>query len=579
MSQTDPQNHRTDWQIDWQTVSADSLLLTWRPQPQARPMMEEALPQRIRAFRQRLQQAFPAGTFVNLVPAYASLWLQCDLTQTTLASITHRLDSLLQAPVYDHEILENENPDNGRLIELPVCYDPAFGFDLKALADAKNTTPQALAQRHAEQTYQVHAIGFSPGFAYLGQLPEDLAAPRHAEPRLTVPAGSVAIADRQTAVYPIDTPAGWQIIGRTPLDFSLNNPDNLDRFQVGDRVRFQPIDRATFDRIQSEQPMKTEAATPTRIKDTTNGFRVKRNAFGASIQDDGRIGLQHQGLAPSGALDKTALFAANWLLNQPLDCAVLEIPMGGCELEAKASTFGVVTGADLDLRVNGHPQPRYQAFAIHPGDRLHWHRPRQGLFAYFAVSGGWQTPVFFQSRSFNGRENLGQPLQLKDRLPLLSNQVPPSQTWPERQLPASLMTLPSSELTLRFVPAFQWQDFSKSSQQSLLQQNVRVSSQSNRIATRLKPEQPIEVPYQKLLSEPMADGSIQIPPNGEPIVMQADRPTIGGYPKIGTVLPQDLYRLAQAQPGTRIQLQPISARAAELKQHHWLSFWANKSYF
>jgi KipI family sensor histidine kinase inhibitor len=560
-----------DWQIDWQTVSADSFLLTWRPQPQAHPIMAEELPQRIQAFRQRLQQALPEGTFLNLVPAYASLWLQCDLTHTTLQAITICLESLTQAPVF-----ETENPDNARLIELPVCYDPIFGFDLKALAEARGISSQTLAQRHAEQTYQVHAIGFSPGFAYLGQLPEDLAAPRHAEPRLSVPAGSVAIADRQTAVYPIDTPAGWQIIGRTPLDFSLNNPDNLDRFRVGDRVRFRPINRAMFDRLQAEQSQQTQATPTTVVNPTANGFMVKRNAFGASIQDGGRIRLQHKGLAPSGALDKTALFAANWLLNQPLDSAVLEIPMGGCELVAQTSTFGVVTGADLGFCLNDQPQPRYQVFSVHPGDRLHWQTPRQGLFAYFAVSGGWQTPIFFQSRSHNQRENLGQPLQPGDLLPA---ETSPQKPFPERALPASLMTQPSSPMFLRFVPAFQWRDFSQASQQSLLQQPFQVSSQSNRIATRLKATQTIAVPYQKLLSEPMTDGSIQVPPSGEPIVMQADRPTIGGYPKIGTLLPQDLYRLAQAQPGTTVQFQPISARAAELKQRHWLSFWNNKTHF
>ncbi|WP_425410761.1 5-oxoprolinase subunit PxpB [Hyphococcus sp.] len=138
-------------------------------------------------------------------------------------------------------------------IDMPVCYGGAFGPDLAALAQIKKLTPQELIDAHAGGVYRVLAVGFAPGFAYLGPLDERLAAPRLDTPREHVPAGSVGVAGALTGVYPIGSPGGWRIIGRTPT--ILFDPDSPDPFtcRPGDEVRFFPVDETVFQKIENHR--------------------------------------------------------------------------------------------------------------------------------------------------------------------------------------------------------------------------------------------------------------------------------------------------------------------------------------
>jgi KipI family sensor histidine kinase inhibitor len=131
-------------------------------------------------------------------------------------------------------------------IHIPVLYDTEVGLDLALCLDATGLDLKTFIQIHSEHEYRVHAVGFSPVFAFLGTVDSRLRMPRLATPRVNIPAGSVGIADNQTAVYPVDSAGGWQIIGRTPMDLSLANPDNLTLFQVGDTVRFRSIQHAEY---------------------------------------------------------------------------------------------------------------------------------------------------------------------------------------------------------------------------------------------------------------------------------------------------------------------------------------------
>ena len=134
----------------------------------------------------------------------------------------------------------------GRLITLPVWYGVDAGEDLAQLAEAKGLATEEVVQIHQAGEYRVYAIGFAPGFAYLGEVDERIATPRLATPRQHVPAGAVGIADRQTAVYPAPSPGGWNLIGRCPVQmFDLNAAEPMP-VKVGDRVRFEAIDRATY---------------------------------------------------------------------------------------------------------------------------------------------------------------------------------------------------------------------------------------------------------------------------------------------------------------------------------------------
>jgi KipI family sensor histidine kinase inhibitor len=139
----------------------------------------------------------------------------------------------------------------GRLVELPVCYDLEFGFDLQEMSKILGLSEDEIVHRHTGGEHRVLMVGFSPGQPYIGGLDARLAVPRRATPRTRVPAGSVAVANAQTAVYSYETPGGWNVIGRTPLTVfdPAREPPSL--FTPGDRVRFVPIARTQFDRMKS----------------------------------------------------------------------------------------------------------------------------------------------------------------------------------------------------------------------------------------------------------------------------------------------------------------------------------------
>lgn len=176
---------------------------------------------------------------VDLVPSYASLLIIYDPLQTDHLSVTHRVRAALES-------LQAAAMDAGRTVVLPVYYAPESGADLETLASNAGLSVEEVIALHSGSEYRVYAIGFAPGFAYLGEVDERIAAPRLATPRQKVPRGAVAIADRQTAVYPATSPGGWNLIGRCPTRMFDPDANPTMPVDVGDRVRFEPVTREQF---------------------------------------------------------------------------------------------------------------------------------------------------------------------------------------------------------------------------------------------------------------------------------------------------------------------------------------------
>lgn len=141
-----------------------------------------------------------------------------------------------------------------RVVEVPVCYGGEHGPDLGRIAAQSGLSPEAVIKKHSGATYLVHLIGFAPGFPYLGGLPKELITPRHAKPRMAVPAGSVGIGGEQTGIYPQVTPGGWNLIGCTPLRLFRPQQTPPTLLQAGDEVRFKPISPEEFKRLQEVAP-------------------------------------------------------------------------------------------------------------------------------------------------------------------------------------------------------------------------------------------------------------------------------------------------------------------------------------
>jgi len=199
--------------------------------------------QRIRAVAAQLQ-ASPFKGFVEAIPAFTSITVLYDLQKTTYPEAEAHLSEMLQA-------IPDAQWRTERIVEIPVCYAEAFAPDLKALAAYLNLSVQDIIDLHTQPLYEVAMIGFVPAFPYLVGLPEKLYAPRHATPRLAVPAGSVGLAGKQTGIYPFETPGGWQLIGRTPIKLFCPNAEPPTVLQSGDFVKFYPIsEREFFERSQ-----------------------------------------------------------------------------------------------------------------------------------------------------------------------------------------------------------------------------------------------------------------------------------------------------------------------------------------
>ena len=181
----------------------------------------------------------PAAWIRNLQPAYCSLLVSFDAAVVDHAEV--------QARIAEYEKRAEKLPAvKARLVEIPVCYGGEFGPDLEALAVKSGLSPAKVIALHCTRTYHAYFLGFAPGFAYLGDVAPKIAMPRLETPRTEVPAGSVGIAGRQTAVYPFATPGGWRLIGRTPLEIFRKDREPMGWIAIGDQVRFRPISHEEF---------------------------------------------------------------------------------------------------------------------------------------------------------------------------------------------------------------------------------------------------------------------------------------------------------------------------------------------
>jgi len=175
----------------------------------------------------------------NVQPAYCSLMITFDAVRVDHVTVESALREFERRT-------EALRPSKSSTVEIPVCYEGEFAPDLENVARLHNLKPKDVVRYHTSRTYHAYFLGFAPGFAYLGDLPEKIATPRLDVPRKRVPAGSVAIADRQTAVYPVSTPGGWRLIGRTPLSLFRADQKPMERISIGDQVRFRPISQKEF---------------------------------------------------------------------------------------------------------------------------------------------------------------------------------------------------------------------------------------------------------------------------------------------------------------------------------------------
>ena len=295
-------------------------------------------------------------------------------------------------------------------------------------------------------------------------------------------------------------------------------------------------------------------------------LHVIEPGFRSTVQDAGRKGWSRYGIPPSGPMDRVAYLAANALVGNSSEAATLEITLTGPHLVAARDCLIAVCGAELDIQVGALTVPTWHAVFVRNGYDIRLGTLRNGARAVLAVSGGIDVPRFLGSRSttlnggFGGLQ--GRSLQQGDQLPIGERQpgdlvMQAGRSWSKKQRPVY-----TSTPIIRVVLGPQQDYFDDKALTLLFKHPYTISSSSNRMGFRLKGPVIQHKNNAGIVSDGIVTGSIQIPPDGQPIVMMVDHQTTGGYPKIATVIQADIPILAQCLPGTIVRFAEISLAEA-----------------
>jgi KipI family sensor histidine kinase inhibitor len=437
----------------------------------------------------------------------------------------------------------------GRVLSIPVLYGGEMGPDLPELASRAGLTPEELARRHAAGEYTAAFLGFAPGFAYLTGLDPGLHAPRRATPRPRVPAGSVAIGGPYTGVYPAATPGGWNLIGRSPVRLFDEEAEPPALLRAGDHVRFESIGAARFSELEGQQA-QAGAVAPTSPGGRP-AFRLVRPGVFTSVQGEPLCGRGAAGLPPGGAMDGQTLRRGNALLGNAPGARALEMTLLGPELEAMSDASVCVSGAPMPVERNGVAASAERPLRVLAGDRLRFGAARGGVRAYLCVEGGLQAP---------GR--LGLTRRLETGHILMAELRGRAEGGGSGRQDFAAPEPEAGDLLLRVIlEPRRERSFEEKSVERFLDTPFRVSSTSDRRGIRLEGG-PVHARAPEIPPEATALGTIQVPPDGQPILLGPDRPVTGGYARLATVISADWPRIAQAPPGRTVRFAAVSLSEA-----------------
>jgi len=307
------------------------------------------------------------------------------------------------------------------------------------------------------------------------------------------------------------------------------------------------------------------------------GLRVIDPGIKATIQDLGRKGIRHHGLARGGVLDLRSAAWANKLLDNDRNAACVEIVLGGFRAQAVSACEVSITGARADVTINGKPVEMWQSLQLEPGDQLGIGHARNHRLIYLAIRGGFETKAWFGSRSVVERERLEGcgPLQPEDELPAGSVEATPGVP---RIAPSQAWQWLDGSPVLGLIPGYQYSQFQPADLRRLVTTEYAVSDESDRMGYRLAGT-PMADPPPGIVSEGIVPGAIQVPGDGQPIALLADCQTIGGYPKPGVITSLDCGLLAQQLPGARVRFEWTDVLSAQnqrrlFERHYYQTVWS-----
>ncbi len=300
----------------------------------------------------------------------------------------------------------------------------------------------------------------------------------------------------------------------------------------------------------------------------------------STVQDRGRYGFQHLGVPVSGAMDFFSHRIANILAGNETDEATLEITLRGPRLRFDDEALIALCGADLSPTIDGEPSPEGKAVRVRAGAVLAFGAAVTGCRAYLAIHGGFDVPVVMGSRSTYETARIGglqgRALQTEDKLPVGRAKSSPypglalrlahskhAFSAPKWAVNQHIEKLGRAPQVVRILAGRHWDAFPAAARDALTSGEFRMAADSNRMGCRLEGPGIVAGGPLEILSEAVTFGTIQIPPSGQPIVLMADRQTVGGYPKIAEVIGVDLHLLAQSRPGDRLRFELVSLAQAQ----------------
>ena len=296
-----------------------------------------------------------------------------------------------------------------------------------------------------------------------------------------------------------------------------------------------------------------------------------------TIQDMGRYGFQQYGVIPSGAMDTFALRVANLLVGNKEDEACFEITFGKSAIRFHDRRAIAVTGGDLNPHLNGKPIPIFRTISVNKGDELHFKLPKNGFRAYLAISGGFDIDKTLNSKSTDEKSHIGglfgRSILSNDDVKLSAHSIANNQMLEYlKHLNGNInwgvsyhsIYATDKVLNIKALPGLDQHLFKKEHLKKFENIVYTISAKSNRMGYRLDHSERIELMNdQDIFSEAVSFGTVQIPPNGKPIILMADAQTIGGYPKIAQILKTEHSKLAQARPGEQLRFTFTNLHDAE----------------
>ncbi len=446
-----------------------------------------------------------------------------------------------------------------RLLTVPCRFD---GPDLGEVAALAGCRPDEVAALLTTQPLTVAVTGFSPGFAYLEGLPSPLErVPRRPRPRPVVPAGSVAVANGRAAVYPTASPGGWHLVGRTGVALFTPEHPPYAVLAPGDMVRF------TVARVDESLEPESVVPPPWSLPSGARTvFEVVAPGLRAVVQDGGRRGVAAAGVPGAGPADPVSFELANRLVGNETGAATLELTVGGTRLRCLGACHVAAVGGAPEVRVDGTAEQAGQLLPLAAGQVVEVGRLRGGCRSYLSVAGGFLGPEWFGSSATDELTGLGAgPLAAGDLLhagawaPPLGDHL----VWG-----CATELDPGAPVELRVLPGPHAEQFDPDALAQLTGGVFVVEPTSNRVGIRLRPEPGVFALRGRsgggdLDSQGVVTGAVQVPPDGDPVVLMPDHATLGGYPVLAVVASADHGLLGQCAPGTRVRLAPIELGAAD----------------